>query len=153
MLLALAFNAPPLTQGQQTGLAGPRPEEVIAEALQQAIALEKLPDVRNLLTRDTIEVEGYIRYNDGFQPMLASFLPGHVDRWVLRLRDQKAFQNNHEVSPQHHLVIRLMIEHGVFRIELICQPHIEAVDRGKLSLEYECLDGVLVLKKLTRGYG
>jgi hypothetical protein len=152
LLFVLVWTAPLASKPEQRNSGGPRPEEVIAEALHHAIALEKLPDVRNLLARDTIDVEGYIKSNDGYQSMVSSFLPGHVDRWTLRLWGHDSLRTLGEGSAKYHLVIRLKIESGTFRIELVCQPHFEVIDRGKLELEFECLDGVFHLKKLTRSY-
>jgi hypothetical protein len=150
-LLVVANNAFGQTFSSRAG--SPRAEEIVAEALHQAIALEKLPDVRSLLDRDTIEVEAYFKIDTTLQVMLPSFVPFHIDRWSLKPWHREGKVDSSNESTRFHLLIYLTVRSSFYRVELICQPHFHAVDRGKLLLEYKYANGVFELKRLIRSYG
>jgi hypothetical protein len=154
-LLGAFLMSPFSTFGQagHSSVPSPRPEEILSEALHQAIALEKLPDVSTLLVRDTIEVEAFLKADSLFEPMLPSFVPRHVDRWVVNPWNRETPLGISAEHGTHHLLVYVTCRGSSFTVELICQPHFAAIDRGKLLLKYEYENGVFRLVHLTRAYG
>ena len=123
----------------------------MAEALHQAVGLEKLPEVNSLLNRDTIfiEVQGY--KDSVYNEVLAGLLPTHVDLWRVKSISQKEIKLRDDDF--HYLKLFLEKEDNKFIIDIICQPNYENfIDRGFIRLVYKFKDGVFILISLSKGY-
>lgn len=128
--------------------------EVLAEALHQAVSLEKLPDATFLLQGDTIFVEAFQfrDLNDTTGERLGrDQVPFHVDRWRIVLTTSADLVARPRM---HYLVVKLVRKDDDWIVDLICQPNSEDfIDRGRLWLSFSFSNGVPILTKLVRWYG
>ncbi len=138
-----------------SGVPGPSPNELMTEALHQAIGLEKLPDVTTLLNSDTIFIEVYdmMAGADSISDeVLSGMLPRHIDKWWVKSINKNTINQKNEDF--HYLKMYIKKDKNVFMVNFICQPnHKDFIDRGRLNLVFEYDKGVFTLIKLSRGYG
>jgi hypothetical protein len=155
LIFILVFPIQTYCQFGGSETPGPSPGELMAEALHQAIGLEKLPEVTSLLNRDTIFVEVYdmIAGTDSIpDKVLSRMLPRHIDMW----RVKSIFENTIKLHDDEFYYLKMFVERDgdIFTVNLICQPnHEDYIDRGRLTLEFEYDDGVFTLVRLSRWYG
>lgn len=140
----------------------PHWQPIISDALNQAIALEKLPDVHSvLLDSDTIWIypakhneETYI-----FDEFLASELPYHIDKWIVQSIDSKSIKQRSAhnefsyLSISNEQIIDDRIIYIIMETSLPPNSDLRLIDRGRITVTFEYKNKMWVIKNMVIWYG
>jgi hypothetical protein len=147
---AVAQNGPSLH-------ANPQTKDILAEALHQAIGLEKLPDLNHVLGRDSIFIEAFEQSANGdgsFEAINEAFIPMHVDKWMMVPMTSGDLRMKLIPQKLYHIKASLSRQDEYYVVNLICEPYFDArSDRGRLTLYFQYDNGLFLLKRLVKWYG
>jgi hypothetical protein len=140
----------------------PKTEELVTEALHQAIALEKLPDVEFVLKGQSILAMVRTWRGDsthGRYEVEKEALPSHVENWKIVEVDSVSLSEMAESQDVNFLSIYLESKKDTYEVDVICDMKLEKgsdkmiIDRGRLSMVFSYREGVCILLRLVRWFG
>ena len=157
LLVLCSFAFPILLIAQTGGSDIPQnPSQLLAEALQQAIGLEKLPDAEGMLNSDTIYAKVlYYAPSDSVDQDFSDFLPRHIDKWWLSKITPVKMQENCASPHFRYLLFKMAWQtEDTFSIIVYCQPCGSGfIDRGALRLSFKLEHGLWSLQSTVAFYG
>lgn len=137
-------------------------QPVVSDALSQAIALEKLPDVKSvLIDSDTIWIYPSKHDHEArtFDEILAGDLPYHIDRWIVHPINSQSIEERSAHNEFSYLSISRVQKSNNCIIDIILETSfppdsdLALIDRGRITITFEYKNKRWVVKSIIRWYG
>ena len=139
----------------------PHWQPIISDALNQAIALEKLPDVSSVFSSDTIWIHPIKIKEDTsiYDEILAGDLPSHIDKWRIIPISQNEINKKSKTKELEYIEIYKEFKNGECIVNLIQETSfppdsdLMQIDRGRLTLIFEYKNNFWKIKDLIIWFG
>lgn len=140
----------------------PKWDSIVADALHQAIALEKLPEIAPVLSQsDTIWIYPVkkLRKSSEFDSSLALSIPLHSDTWKIQTLDKHSIKFRAKDNEFEYLLLQASFDNGECRVDIIKEiefpPGVDLIqiDRGRLTVFFKCKNGFWTIKNILSWYG
>lgn len=133
-------------------------KEIISEALFQAISMEKLPEILDIINNDTIYAIVYqrsLKNNKHYLETMEGLLPHHIDNWPITQLDTLEIKKRSIKGDFYYITIILEKDENDFIVDIIndVESNHIYVDRGRLKLKYHCEKGFPKLVEFRKGFG
>jgi hypothetical protein len=139
----------------------PHWQPIMSDALNQAIALEKLPDVSSVFGSDTIWVRPIEVKEDtsAYDKILADDLPFHVDKWRIKPINHDEINERSKTEDFSYLTIYKEYKNSECIVNIIKETSfppnsdLMQIDRGRLTITFEYKNNFWNVKDLIIWYG
>ena len=139
----------------------PHWQPIISDALNQAIALEKLPDVGSVFSSDTIWIHP-IKIKEEtsvYDQLLADDLPIHIDKWRITPINKDEINKRSKTREFEYIEIYKEIKNDECIVNIIQETsfppdsNLMQMDRGRLTLTFEYKNNFWKIKSLVIWFG